>query len=104
MANDARSEKSSQYNSEKNQNGKEEQKEEDDEDEEDYMSMIIQEPEKFKEKETSIQRRARKERQVRVSFPLFLFSSPFILSNSPSCMSYICNISFADRTRKSLKQ
>ena len=32
---------------------------------EDYMSMIIQEPIKPKEKETSIQRRARREREVR---------------------------------------
>ena len=39
-----------------------------DEEEDDYMSMVIQEPDKPKMKETSIQRRARKEREVRVFF------------------------------------
>ena len=39
---------------------------EEEEEEEDYMSMIIQEPHKPKDKETSIQRRARKEREVHV--------------------------------------
>lgn len=37
---------------------------EEEEEEEDYMSMIIQEPQKPKVKETSMQRRVRKEREV----------------------------------------